>query len=149
MRLMVQVGPRTLHQRDGNTVSRAAVRFVERAIRILAVVIMGLITAAQAGWLTRTAILAPAVIAPLKGHALQIRMAEAWSSSWFVSFFYPSNSESLSEPAVSSMQLTEGPHSLGPPHSLHRDIIVEGGGRFFQLGIIVSSFRRATTAIRG
>lgn len=43
-------------------------------------------------------------------------------------FFY--TSDSMSDPAISSMRLTEGLHSLGPQHSLHQDIIEKGEGRF-------------------
>ena len=98
------------------------IRLVEHAIRILAVAIVALIAAGQAGWLTRDAMLAPANIVPMKCHAF------VWNSSRFVSFFYPS--DSMSDPAISSVRLTEGPRPLGPPHSLHQDIIEKGGGRF-------------------
>jgi hypothetical protein len=130
MRLMAQLGPRTLHQRAAHTVSRAAARFVERAIPTLAVAIVALIAAAQAGWLTRTAMLPPAAISGLTGHAVQTRTDEAWVYSWFISFFYPSASDSRFDPTILSMRLTEGPHSLGPPHSLHQEIMAKGGGRF-------------------
>lgn len=125
---MTQIGCRTLQPSGSDAARWVSIRFVERSIRILAVAVVGLIAAGQAGWLTRTAILPPAAIGPLKGHAFQIPMSEAWSPSWFVSLFYPS--DSMSEPAISSMQLTEGLHPLGPPHSLHQDIIEKGGGQF-------------------
>jgi hypothetical protein len=104
------------------------ISFVEHAIRILAVAIVALITAGQAGWLTKTSILPPAAITPLEGHAFQIQVVKPWYPSWFLSFFYPS--DSMSDPAISSLQLTEGLRRLGPPHSLHRDIEERGGGRF-------------------
>jgi hypothetical protein len=128
MRLMARIGRSAVHQRDSNAASWVRIRLVECTIRILAVAIVALIAAGQAGWLTRTAMLAPAAIGPLKGNAFQIPMSEAWSPSWFVSLFYPS--DSMSEPAISSMQLTEGLRPLGPPHSFHQDIIEKGSGRF-------------------
>ena len=128
MGLMARSSRPGLLQGDSDTAVWVRIRFVERAIRILAVAIVALIAANQAGWLTRTAMLAPAAIGPLKGYAFEIPIAKVWSPSWFVSFFYPS--DSMSDPAISSMQLTEGLHSLGPPHSLHQDIIEKGDGRF-------------------
>ena len=128
MRPTVRIGGCALRQGDSNTASRARVRSVEHAIRILAVAIVALFAAGQAGWVTRTAMLPAAAIGPLKGHAFQIRMPEMWSSSRFVSVFY--RSDSMSDPAISSMRLNEGPFALGPPHSLHQDIIEQGGGRF-------------------
>jgi hypothetical protein len=104
------------------------ISFVEHAIRILVVAIVALITADQAGWLTRTRILPPAAISPLEGHAFQIQVVKPWYPSWFLSFFYPS--DSMSDPAISSMQLTEGLRRLGPPHSPHRDVEEKGDGRF-------------------
>jgi hypothetical protein len=124
---MAQIGGCALPQRDSDA-ARLTIRFVEHAIRLLVIAIVGLIVAAQAGWLTRTAMLAPAAIGPLQGHAFQIRMTEVWSSFRFVSFFYPS--DSTFNTTKSSLRLTEGLHPLGPPHSLHQDIIEKGEGRF-------------------
>jgi hypothetical protein len=85
MRLMARIGRCAVDQRDRNAASWVRIRFVERTIRTLAVVIVALIAAGEAGWLTKTAMLAPAAIGPLKGHAYQFSMTEAWSPSRFVS----------------------------------------------------------------
>jgi hypothetical protein len=105
-------------------------RGIEVTIRTLMIILAALIVARDVGWLTRTVILEPSNIlrGPGQGKAFQIQLGGFGRFALLFSFFYPSDSNDA--PFVSSLTLTEGLRKLGPPHSLHQEILEKGAGRY-------------------